>query len=125
MDMRAAYDSELTLPPNSASVDRWIEADSHRVLVADGKVIAMTGFNARLPGIVQIGGVYVPPDLRGRGLAGRAVALHLEESRNRGTTKATLFAASEAAARAYIRLGFVRIGSFGLALLPSEMEIAP
>ena len=59
------------------------------------------------------------------GLAGRAVALHLAEARDGGVAKATQFAASEAAARAYMRLGFHRTGSFALALLPYAQKVTP
>ena len=74
----------------------------------------MTGFNAELPTIVQIGGVYTPPPLRGQGFARHAVALHLDEARRRGVGRATLFSASESAARAYSAIGFEPIGHYTL-----------
>ena len=98
------------------AVDGWIEAGSHRFLAIDCEPVAMTGFNAALPDIVQVGGVFVPPDLRGRGHARRAVALHLAEARAGGVRRATLFAASEAAVRAYVAIGFRRIGDYALVL---------
>ncbi len=121
LEWRAAYEAELHLGRSdaaavAASVDGWIAAGSHRMLFEDGMPVALTGFNAALADIVQVGGVYVPPPLRGRGLAGRAVALHLAEARARGVRRATLFAASEAAARAYRRIGFARVGTFALVL---------
>ncbi|NBZ86895.1 GNAT family N-acetyltransferase [Stagnihabitans tardus] len=87
---------------------------SHVVLMDQGTPLAMTGFNARIPGIVQVGGVYTPPDRRKRGHAGRAVALHIAAS---GAARATLFAVSEPAARAYRRIGFGQVGSWSLILL--------
>ena len=80
--------------------------------MAEGGPVAMTNFNAVLPGIVQIGGVYTPPGLRGCGYARRAVALHLQDARDSGTSEAILFAASPAAARAYEAIGFGRIGDY-------------
>lgn len=97
-------------------IDAALAADSHRVLIADGAPVAMTGFNARLPQIVQVGGVYTPPALRGRGLARRAVALHLAQAQAAGVGRAILFAASAAAARAYCALGFSRIGDYAIVL---------
>ncbi|MEM8850894.1 MAG: GNAT family N-acetyltransferase [Pseudomonadota bacterium] len=125
---RVAYDTELKVRINDVAqaaldVTRWIERDSHRLLMIDGRPAAMTGFNARLPDIVQVGGVYTPPEARGRGLARRAVALHLEEARSQGVRRATLFAASETAVACYRPLGFRRIGDFALVLFNGTVTI--
>jgi GNAT superfamily N-acetyltransferase len=98
-------------------------AQSHYVLIADGQPVAMTGFNAALPQIVQVGGVYTPPCWRGRGFARRAVALHLAQARAAGVQRAILFAASDAAARAYVALGFERIGDYAIALFDKPQVI--
>lgn len=123
LDWRTGYEIEaLGATPEqapltaAADIDAWLAADSHRVLLRDRKPVAMTGFNARLPGIVQVGGVWTPPALRGQGLARAAVALHLAEARAAGATRATLFAASDMAARAYRAIGFGQIGRFALTL---------
>lgn len=107
-----------------ADVARWVAAGSHRVLWRGGEPVARTGFNARAPGIVQVGGVYVPPALRGQGLGRAAVALHLAEAHAEGATRATLFAANPAAARAYEALGFRPIGRFLLCLLAAPTRAA-
>ncbi len=95
-------------------IARYIEMDSHRALIVDGTPVAMTGFNAILPEIVQIGGVYTPPEMRRRGHARRAVARHLAEARDRGTSMATLFSGNKHATRAYTSLGFEQIGHWTL-----------
>ncbi len=95
---------------------RYRANESHEVLIDGDTPLAMTGFNARLPDIVQLGGVYTPPDLRGRGYARRAVALHLAQVAQQGVQQATLFSASEAAARAYQAVGFKRVGTWTLIL---------
>ncbi|MEM7641203.1 MAG: GNAT family N-acetyltransferase [Pseudomonadota bacterium] len=123
---RVAYDTELKVRIDDwerakQDVARWIDADSHRLLMIDGQPAALTGFNARLPEIVQIGGVYTPPEGRGQGLARRAVALHLAEARAQGVRQATLFAASDAAVACYTALGFQRIGDFALVLFNGEV----
>ncbi|MCU0903531.1 MAG: GNAT family N-acetyltransferase [Tabrizicola sp.] len=97
-------------------VQAWLDANSHRVLFVDGQPVALTGFNAQLPEIVQVGGVYTPPDLRNRGYARTAVALHLAEVRASGTSRAVLFAATPAAVRAYRALGFQPAPDFALVL---------
>lgn len=107
-----------------AELADYLSRDSHRLLLHHGQPVAMTGFNATLPEIVQIGGVYTPTTLRGRGFARRAVALHLEEARRNGTRRAVLFAASDAAARAYLAVGFQPAATFTLFLLAAPARIA-
>lgn len=102
-------------------VSRWLVAGSHRLLWQGDRPVALTGLNARLPDVVQVGGVYVPPELRNRGHARRAVAFHLAEARDDGAERAVLFAASTAALRAYQAIGFVQTGWMGLALLHKSL----
>ncbi|MBN8294280.1 GNAT family N-acetyltransferase [Rhodobacter sp. NTK016B] len=96
---------------------RAILEQNARILERDGTPLAMTAFNAHLPDMVQVGGVYTPPDHRNAGAARTAVARHLAEARETGVRQAILFAASPAASRAYEAIGFERIGDFAIALL--------
>lgn len=117
------------MPPDEApdkaaeQVEAWLEADNHRVLLVDGQPVALTGFNARLPEFVQVGAVYTPPELRARGYARQAVALHLAEARAAGVTRAVLFAATPAAARAYQAIGFQPAADFALVLLHQPVTL--
>lgn len=89
------------------------------VLTRNGKVVSMTGFNAQTRGIVQIGGVYTPPEFRRSGYARAAVAGSLLLARTElGATRSTLFTGIEndGAIRAYTTLGFEPLGTFGLLL---------
>ncbi len=120
-DWRAAYCVESLAVPNDGAMEQatkdistYLEQDSHRVLLRDGVPVAMTGFNAALPEVVQIGGVYTPPALRSHGYARTALALHLVEAQARGVAKAVLFAANPAASRAYEALGFRQIGAYSI-----------
>jgi len=129
-DWLLQYELEaLQTPPAQAAKDaefsyvEYCEHQSHVVLMERDTPLAMTGFNARIPEAVQIGGVFTPPALRGRGYARRALALHLEQARQSGVTRASLFAASEAAARAYVGIGFERIGDWTLCLLTQAYTI--
>ena len=106
------------------SYEAYVAADTHRVLVLDGVPLSTTGFNARIPEMVQIGGVYTPPNLRGNGYARRAVALHLKEAREQGARRATLFSASESAARAYSSIGFQPIGKWSLCLFEEKVSVS-
>ncbi|TYB82048.1 GNAT family N-acetyltransferase [Maritimibacter fusiformis] len=103
--------------------DRAIASGDARLLIIDGTPVAMTALNARAADMVQIGGVFTPPDLRGRGHARRAVALHLHEVRQGGVRTAILFASGPAACRAYEAIGFERIGRYTLAILTSPVTL--
>lgn len=100
------------------------------VLERDGELLAHTGFNAQLPEAVQVGGVWTPHSLRGRGHARCAVASHLLAAREAGATMAVLFTsdANVPARRAYAALGFEALGRYRLLLLgdplrPDSLEV--
>lgn len=97
-------------------VDVLHEREADWVLEDGGEVVAYSAFNAALPDFVQIGGVWVPMALRGRGYGRGVVAGSLLEVRRRGVTRAVLFAEREDAKRAYRGIGFERKGDFGLLL---------
>nr|WP_302478065.1 GNAT family N-acetyltransferase [Ruegeria atlantica] len=118
------FDAERAHEQAKTDIAAYIERDSHRALLMDGQPVAMTGFNARLPEVVQIGGVYTPPGLRGSGYARLAVALHLQEAHRNGAARAVLFAASDAAARAYIAIGFRPAGHYSLILFKNPEDTA-
>jgi GNAT superfamily N-acetyltransferase len=89
------------------------------LLTHTGLPRAKTDFNARLPDMVQIGGVYTPPEARSRGYARAAVAASLRDARERGVKRAILFTRDDnrAAVNAYTAIGFERIDDFALLLL--------
>lgn len=87
------------------------------VLEYDGLPVAFAAYNARLPDIVQIGGVWTPPALRGRGYGRGVTAGALVAARDAGATRAVLFTDNPVASRAYEALGFRRAGDYGLVLL--------
>lgn len=88
-----------------------------------GGAVAMSSLNARLPDRVQVGGVWTPPELRGRGYGQAVVAGQLLELRAAGVGRAVLFTDAEnwPARRAYERLGFVRVGDYGLLLFAAPI----
>lgn len=117
--------SEADAPVQAANeIAAYVSGDSHRVLWHGDTPVAMTGFNARVEDCVQIGGVYTPPALRGRGYARRAVAMHLVEARANGAARSVLTAANEIAARAYIALGYHKIGEFCFCIFAEPQTIA-
>jgi hypothetical protein len=131
LQWRAAYHREILGTPAdeaeamaATDVKRMIDRGNHRLLLQEGQPVALTGFNARLTDIVQVGAVYTPLALRSRGHARLAVALHLAEARAAGISRAVLFAASPAAARAYRAIGFQPNGSFALVLFAAPATIS-
>ena len=125
------YDTTaLGAPPDQTArqraaqmAERALREGHTRLLIEDGQPVAKTGFNATLPRMVQIGGVYTPPALRNRGHARRAVAAHLAEARQGGVQTAILFTSGQAAARAYRAIGFEEIGSYALTIFRQPVEI--
>jgi predicted GNAT family acetyltransferase len=89
---------------------------SHWLLTDGDRPVSYANFNARLPDIVQVGGVWTPPGLRGLGYGGAVVAGSLLAARQAGVTRAVLFAEREDAKRAYRRIGFRTVGEYGLVL---------
>lgn len=129
---RAAYLAELFATPAAEAaitarrdVAGWIAAGSHHLLWQGDRPLALCGVNAALPEIVQVGGVWTPPELRGRGHARRAVGLMLAAAKARGVARAVLFAASTAAARAYVALGFRPIDPVALVLFDGPQRVPP
>ncbi|MDF5706308.1 MAG: GNAT family N-acetyltransferase [Nostoc sp. S4] len=91
----------------------------HWVLVAENSLVSYSAFNASLPDIVQIGGVWTPPSLRGKSYAKSVVAGSLLEARSHGVKRAILFTSddNQAAQAVYRGIGFVPTGErYGLVL---------
>jgi RimJ/RimL family protein N-acetyltransferase len=120
---RAAYQIEALGRTPSPDVDERarseMEAGGGWVLVIDERPCAYSSFNAELPDVVQVGGVYTPPELRGRGYARAAVAGSLVHARAHGVSRAILFTGEDnhPARTAYLALGFTVVGDYGLVLL--------
>jgi len=109
---------ELEAANRDASA-RGIAAGTVWVAEAGGVPVATTAFNAAIGEAVQVGGVYTPPALRGRGYARCAVAASLLAARDAGVALGVLFTGEDnvAAQRAYQALGFEHIGGWRLMLL--------
>ena len=88
-----------------------------RLLLENGHPVAAASINAQVAGMVQVGGVYVPEPLRGRGRGRRVTAARLIEAASGGARQAILFSNNAAASRAYESIGFERIGEYRVAVL--------
>ncbi len=103
-------------------IERHHRQQHHFVLEREGEVVAYAAYNAETPTCVQIGGVWTPPDLRGRGFARAAVAGALLAARERGVPRSVLFTETDNhfAKSAYRALGYERIGDYGLLMFATS-----
>jgi len=108
--LRGECERELALVHERGS--NWV--------LEDGGLVSYSAFNARLPDIVQIGGVWTPRELRGRGYGRAVVAGSLVEVAHTGVRRAVLFAEREDAKRAYMGIGFRVVGEYGLVLFGGQ-----
>ena len=99
-----------------------LPAGSLFILEGDGP-LACCSFNARLPDMVQVGNVWTPPALRGRGYGRAVVAGALQIARDAGAVKAILATGRHnvAAQAAYRAIGFNSVGDYAtLTFDPTE-----
>jgi len=113
-----APDDDDTAAEARGSVERHVREGSQWILLDGARPVACSTFNARLPDTVQIGGVWTPHALRGRGYGRSVVAGSLLAALDEGVTRSILFTepANAPARRAYQALGYRIIGDYGLVL---------
>lgn len=104
-------------------VERTLIGTDCWALIVDGMPVALSGFNSRLPDIVQIGPVWTPPEHRNNGYARNLVALTLQKAKKEGVEKSVLFTDNPYATKAYEAIGFRRCGSYCLAMLNAPAKI--
>jgi ribosomal protein S18 acetylase RimI-like enzyme len=120
--MNGATESAAARADAQEMVERWVAEGSQFLLCNDSRPVAGCCFNARLPDMVQLGNVWTPPELRGRGFARAVVAGALLQARRRDVAEAILFTGDDnaAAQRAYVALGFRRIGDYAILLFADQ-----
>ena len=117
VEVLGAADTAEARQRSAGYLDQQIADGNVWVALDRGIPVSLSAFNATLPDMVQLGGIYTPPELRGRGFAKVAVAASLLAGRERGSERAVLFTNNPSAARTYEALGFRRIGDYALILL--------
>jgi uncharacterized protein len=119
-------DLEKALANAREHVTNYIESGSQFVLDVNGDILAASTFNARVDVAVQVGGVWTPHALRGRGYARACVAGSLAIAAQEGFREAVLFTGDDnlPAQRCYAALGFRRIGDFFIGLLREPLSLA-
>lgn len=120
--MNGAADSAAARADAQEMVERWVAEGSQFVLCDGNRPVAGCCFNAQLPDMVQLGNVWTPPALRGRGHARAVVAGALLHAQRCGVSDAVLFTGDDnrAAQRAYVALGFQRIGDYAILLFADQ-----
>jgi predicted GNAT family acetyltransferase len=124
LDWRMEYCAETTKIPDTPKaraderlrITKYQENGHHFVANLSGVPVAYSTFNATVADLVQIGGVWTPPALRGRGYARCAVAGSLLDARDRGMRRAVLFTGETnlAAQASYVAIGFRPIGNYAM-----------
>lgn len=103
---------------SGADIAALLPAGSLFILEGDGP-LACCSFNARLPAMVQIGNVWTPPALRGKGYGRAVVAGALAIAARGGVSGAVLSTGrgNVAAQAAYRALGFHQVGDYATATI--------
>jgi predicted GNAT family acetyltransferase len=119
--LQAAYEQEevlpkgvdLDLPGCRFSTERIIRRNHSFAAVLDGRIVGKINSSAASYNYRQIGGVYVLPEYRGRGIAQRLGSVFARTVLAEGK-KITLFVKKQnvAAKKVYANLGFTVIGDY-------------
>jgi len=119
--LQAAYEQEEVLPTHSTFHEAYCRKGVEKILSEETLVLAdyrgvpaaKANTNATAYTYRQIGGVYVKPEFRGRGIGSFVVASLVEGIQKQGFS-ASLFVKKRniPALRIYEKLGFINIGSY-------------
>jgi GNAT superfamily N-acetyltransferase len=123
-EMLLAEESDQLRATTSRNVQAEIASGKTWLLEVEGERVSCTSFNASvrdegIASIVQVGGVYTPPEYRSHGYARAVVAASLADARSRGYQQSVLFTGNGnfPAQKAYEALGFSLIGSYRITVL--------
>lgn len=132
-EWQAAYVEETIGEPDTPAarerrqdnLTQQIKDQRSWLLEQEGVPVACSAFNAVTKEAVQVGGVWTPPALRGRGYARAVVAASLAAARAQGVETAILFTGitNAAAQRAYIALEFRKVGDYRIVLLHKPINM--
>lgn len=122
----AMFTEEIGYPPYQGSglsyrqgIAGLIERGHSLVRVEDDRVVFKADLGSVALGVAQVQGVWVHPDLRGRGVAVPAMAAVVEHTLRHVAPTVTLYVNdfNEPAVRTYAGVGFERTGTFATVLL--------
>ena len=114
-ELRARVREEIT---------RWQSEKANLVLAYRGRLVASCAIIGDHGAQLQLGAVWTPPALRGRGFARCLIAGVLERARERGKQRAVLITSNPAARRAYGSVGFRKVGHYSLVSFAAPISFA-
>ena len=119
---KKGQDTKATDPLCQASPEQY--APRHGVKACEHRHASGREAAHSLKEAVQVGGVWTPPELRGRGHGRSVVAASLLDARSETAEKALLFTGKDniPAQKAYTALGFRQIGDYRILLVQSSLE---
>ncbi len=126
-----SYDIEALGALNDETLEKqvqehWnlrLQKNDSWVLLLDETPVALSAFNARFADMVQVGPVWTPPEYRNQGFARLLLAYTLQQEKLKGTKQTILFTDNSAAIKAYLAIGFKKIGNYRLALLEKPIRL--
>ena len=126
-----SYDIEALGASNDETLEKRVEThwnlrlqkNDSWVLLADKTPIALSAFNARLTDMAQVGPVWTPFEYRNKGFARLLLAYILHQEKRKGTKQAILFTDNPVAIKAYLAIGFKKIGDYRLALFEKPINL--
>lgn len=118
VNLQAEVDAE-------AGIRRGIQEQNQWVLERDGEIVSITAANSWIEEVIQVGGVYTPPELRGMGYGRAVVAGQLLDARDWGTRVGILFTGIDniAANKAYEAVGFERVGGYRITIFKEGIRV--
>lgn len=129
LEWNTGYDAELfgkdtsTQEYKEDSLNKMLN-NRRWILSHHGEDVAMCAFNAEAGDMVQLGSVYTPKHLRGKGYARTVIACALRHARDvDGKETAILFTDTPSAVRAYEAIGFEKIGALAMVFLKDNTTI--
>lgn len=116
-DWAAAFAAETGLGYAEAmghQVDARIMRGQLHVWDRDGANAAMVGHSAQVGGVVRVGPVYTPPELRGHGYATAATATLSQQLLDAGAARCMLFtdATNAVSNHVYAKIGYAHLGEW-------------
>jgi predicted GNAT family acetyltransferase len=95
-----------------AMVDQRLRSGALWLWEVDGEPVCLVGRSSAVVGVVRVGPVWTPPDLRGRGYASALVAFACSRAMEEGAERCMLFAdlGNPTSNAIYRRVGFERVG---------------
>jgi RimJ/RimL family protein N-acetyltransferase len=99
---------DLADEDHAAAVDERLSYGGITIWEAGGAPVSIAGLTRAVAGMVRVGPVYTPPELRGRGYAGAATAAVSQAARDAGAQEVVLYTdlANPTSNALYQRLGY-------------------